>query len=177
MATILPVISMDLHHSYHGVYLFAWNTYKTVSVWLKGQSCPILKVYMYFFLYFECKFVYAVCKIIRPVVEYACPLWHNALTSDQAQQIEMVQKRAFRIIFPQTYPECVPTNIKTLTQRRDTICQSFFGKICISNDKLHYLINPTSTRKTCHSKKYSIPRCRTERFKNSFISYALYNYQ
>ena len=50
MATILPVISMDLHHSYHGVYLFAWNTYKTVSVWLKGQSCPILKVYLYFFL-------------------------------------------------------------------------------------------------------------------------------
>ena len=36
---------------------------------------------------------------IRPVLEYACQLWHTAITQKQCDQIERVHKRAFRIIF------------------------------------------------------------------------------
>ena len=40
---------------------------------------------------------------IRPVLEYACQLWHTAITQKQCDQIERVQKRAFRIIFGSMY--------------------------------------------------------------------------
>jgi len=36
---------------------------------------------------------------VRPVLEYACPAWHTSLTKEQSSQIELIQKRAFRIIF------------------------------------------------------------------------------
>lgn len=35
---------------------------------------------------------------IRPLVEYATPVWHPDLTFFQTSQIEMVQKRAIRLI-------------------------------------------------------------------------------
>ena len=37
--------------------------------------------------------------VIRPILEYACPAWHNSLTNEQSRQIESVQKRALSIIF------------------------------------------------------------------------------
>jgi hypothetical protein len=32
--------------------------------------------------------------IIRPAVEYACPVWQSSLTVDEHRQLEAVQKRA-----------------------------------------------------------------------------------
>ena len=34
---------------------------------------------------------------VRPVLEYACPAWRTSLTKEQSSQIELIQKRAFRI--------------------------------------------------------------------------------
>jgi len=36
---------------------------------------------------------------IRPILEYACPVWHSSLTVEHSNRIEAIQKRAFRIIF------------------------------------------------------------------------------
>ena len=38
-------------------------------------------------------------SVIRPALEYCVPVWHYALTKDQSQQIERIQKRAIHIIF------------------------------------------------------------------------------
>ena len=38
--------------------------------------------------------------LIRSVLEYCCPVWHNALLVKLSDSIERVQKRALRIIFP-----------------------------------------------------------------------------
>ena len=38
--------------------------------------------------------------LIRSVLEYCCPVWHNALPVKLSDSIERVQKRALRIIFP-----------------------------------------------------------------------------
>ena len=38
--------------------------------------------------------------LIRSVLEYFCPVWHNALSVKLSDSIERVQKRALRIIFP-----------------------------------------------------------------------------
>jgi len=37
--------------------------------------------------------------VIRPVAEYACPVWHSGLTVDQSDRIESIQRRAMKIIF------------------------------------------------------------------------------
>ena len=41
---------------------------------------------------------YIIC--IRPVVEYACEVFHNSLPQYLSDDLEKLQKRAFRIIFP-----------------------------------------------------------------------------
>ena len=38
-------------------------------------------------------------SVIRPVLEYAVPVWHHLLTKTQTNSIESVQKRALRIIY------------------------------------------------------------------------------
>ena len=38
--------------------------------------------------------------VVRPVLEYACPMWHTNLPIYLSENIEMVQKRAIRAIFP-----------------------------------------------------------------------------
>ena len=37
---------------------------------------------------------------VRPVLEYACPVWHSGLTVAQSDLLESVQKRAIRIVYP-----------------------------------------------------------------------------
>jgi len=39
-------------------------------------------------------------SVIRPVLEYAVPVWHHLLTKSQTDSIESVQKRALRIFYP-----------------------------------------------------------------------------
>ena len=36
--------------------------------------------------------------VIRSLLEYACPVWHNSLTKEQSDRIESIQKRALKII-------------------------------------------------------------------------------
>ena len=38
-------------------------------------------------------------SVIRPVIEYACPLWQSGLTNLQRNQLEAIKKRALRIIY------------------------------------------------------------------------------
>src|SRR5664279_6380164 len=41
------------------------------------------------------------CTVVRPVLEYACPVWHSSLTVAQSESdaLEQLQKRALRIIY------------------------------------------------------------------------------
>ena len=36
--------------------------------------------------------------VIRPVIQYACPVWHCSLTSEQSKPLEAVQRRALSLI-------------------------------------------------------------------------------
>ena len=40
-------------------------------------------------------------SLVRSILEYACPVWHTALPKYLSDKIEKVQKRAFRIIYPE----------------------------------------------------------------------------
>ena len=39
-------------------------------------------------------------SVVRPVLEYACPVWHTNLPKYLSDNIEMIQKSALKSIFP-----------------------------------------------------------------------------
>ena len=110
--------------------------------------------------------------IIRPVLEYACQVWHYNIQQYLCEDIEKIQKRALRIILAsQKYDEAlITTNITSLRDRREKLCEHFFEKN-INNENLKDLLPETilsgyDLRPIC---KYHNYVCRTERFKNSFL--------
>ena len=110
--------------------------------------------------------------IIRPVLEYACQVWHYNIQQYLCEDIEKIQKRAFGIILPwQNSDEAlITTNITSLRDRREKLCEHFFEKN-INNENLKDLLPQTilsgyDLRPIC---KYHNYVCRTERFKNSFL--------
>ena len=57
------------------------------------------------------------------VVEYACPVWHTNLPKYLSDNIEIIQKRCLKTIFPGfTYGDILQmVNIPTLHDRRNEI--------------------------------------------------------
>ena len=37
--------------------------------------------------------------MVRPILEYACPVWHASLISGESDLLEQIQKCALRIIY------------------------------------------------------------------------------
>ena len=60
------------------------------------------------------------CTCIRPITEYASPVFHDSLPAYLSNELEGVQKRAMRIIFPFcSYKESlVESNLIELSDRR-----------------------------------------------------------
>ena len=71
---------------------------------------------------------YFYISIVRPVLEYACQVWHSSLTKEQSTSIEKIQKRALRIIHGcDNYDHlCMVNNIAKLDSRRDELNKNFF---------------------------------------------------
>ena len=42
-------------------------------------------------------------SMIRPITEYAAPLWHSSLTNTESERLEKLQKRALGLILGTTY--------------------------------------------------------------------------
>ena len=85
------------------------------------------------------------------------------------------------IIFPGlTYTEALQkANIETLEDRRSKICKAFFQKIQNKDNVLNHLLprERDLTLRLRKTNKYELPKCRTERYKNTFIPFSLYNFQ
>ena len=67
---------------------------------------------------------------VRPVIEYATPVWHGCLTIEQSNRLELIQKRALRIIIGTnnytSYTEALElTGLPTLHSRRLQLCYKF----------------------------------------------------
>ena len=87
--------------------------------------------------------------IIRPVLEYACQVWHFNIQEYLSEDIEQIQRRALRILFPlMSYREVRDfTGIPLLKERRKTLCEQFFKKneLIKNNDKLSELLHHKAT--------------------------------
>ena len=68
------------------------------------------------------------CTCIRPVTEYGCPVFHDSLPNYLVTDIERIQKRAMRIIFPAlSYDESLSVaELVPLEARRQQLTDKLF---------------------------------------------------
>ena len=67
------------------------------------------------------------CSFIRPVLEYACPVWHFFLPVFLRDQIQQIQRRSVKIICPGlSYMDVLKElNLSALVDRREFLCKRF----------------------------------------------------
>ena len=119
--------------------------------------------------------------MIRSVLEYACPVWSTCLTKELSDDLESIQERACRIILPKVSYDSAreQLNLPLLSERRIDICKKLFVAMQNPDHRLHHLLPaPRSVGYGLrNAKKYPLPKCKTNRYKNSFVLYCLYNFQ
>ena len=119
--------------------------------------------------------VQSFCTCIRPITEYACPVFYDGLPVYRSNELEEVQKRALRIIFPFcSYNEAlVESGLTKLSERRQELVDKLFKEVLQNEqNKLHELL---PARNTCtlnlrNMRKFK-PVFKTNRFRNSFITF------
>ena len=113
--------------------------------------------------------------LIRSILECCCEVWNHVIPYYLSEELEKVQKRAMRIIFPgHSYDEALQlANCTRLSDRRNKICIKTLQKIVKSGGPLAEHV--TESRACAQQHKIrnlnhlSLYKCRTERFKNSFF--------
>jgi len=123
--------------------------------------------------------------VVRPILEYACPVWHSGLTNAQSDALESMQKRAMRIIYSEGTSfdyqfRLIIAGIDTLQDRREILSERFFNRqVLPSNSLLHHLLPDRRDNDTINSlrnpKLFSI-RAHTNKYQNSFLPYAVNNF-
>ena len=111
---------------------------------------------------------------IRPVAEYACQAYHNSLPAYLSDDLERIQRRALRIIYPFcSYREALTlSGLTSLKSRRESLTTRLFKEILEDpNHNLHGLLPPMNEtiRSLRQKRTFSIPRCKTKRYQSSFI--------
>jgi len=121
--------------------------------------------------------------VIRPVLEYACPVWHPSLTAAQTKSLESLQRRAMRIVFDDDdyTVSLIRAGLDTLETRREQLTERFFMRSVLPETScLHYLLpdkrDVSVTDRLRHAKTFQYPHFRTVKFRNSFIPYCLHLY-
>ena len=86
---------------------------------------------------------------VRSVLEYCCVVWHNALLAYLSSEIERVQMRVLRIIYPRSsYQEALQrAKIASVEDRRNELCMRVFDKITKGGPLSKHL---TPTRSIAH---------------------------
>ena len=125
----------------------------------------------------ECDSVIIYCSIIRSVLEYACPVWHPGLTVKQSDEIERVQRRCLKLIFPaSTYDEAlIKSGLEKLETRRENQTHELFVQIKSENHVLHSLLpyRDSSCLRTRNSYPFNIPITKSTRYGRAFIPYCI----
>ena len=117
---------------------------------------------------------------IWSIVEYASPLWHNALTTLQSKQLENIQKRVLRIVFPEaSYTEALNlAGLHTLESRRTSAATKFYHGTVAGNRISHllYANRQPPLGMNLRNRRMFAFRCKTSRFRNSLLPYGAANY-
>ena len=115
-------------------------------------------------------------KHVRSILEYAAPMWHSSLTQEDRLKLERVQKSALHIILGEKYKSYKHalrlTGTKTLFERRRKICLKF-AKKSVKHKKFKNWFKPNTNKTNTRQEhlKFKEVFCRTDRYKDSPISY------
>ena len=114
--------------------------------------------------------VYIYVAVIRPVLEYACPVWITSLPNYLSHAIEMIKKSVLRSIYPGLHYDdiLVIVSLQSLEKRRDNICKAYFNRLKCNTHRLNHLI---PDRRDVHyrlrnANVFPMPVTRTDRYKN-----------
>eukprot|EP00057_Strongylocentrotus_purpuratus_P023181 XP_011677655.1 PREDICTED: RNA-directed DNA polymerase from mobile element jockey-like [Strongylocentrotus purpuratus] len=109
---------------------------------------------------------------IRPTLEYCVPLWHSGITVQQSNNIEMIQKRALRIILSDQYVSyrnaLQKTELATLSERRDKLSLKFAESL---QRNFKDWLPEAQNQRLRRSNRLREIKCRTERFRNSALPF------
>jgi len=121
--------------------------------------------------------------VIRPVLEYACPVWHTSLTAAQMKALESLQRRALCIIYEDSdyMLLLIRAGFDTLEARREQLTERFFRRSVLRETScLHYLLpskrDVSVTSRLRHARTLELLKCRTVKFRHSLIPYCLDHY-
>jgi len=81
--------------------------------------------------------------VIRPVLEYACPVWHTSITNEQCIRLESIQKHTIHIMngITEDYATfCINNNLPSLYERRCELSKRFFQQNCTTFGQLFALL-------------------------------------
>ena len=89
------------------------------------------------------------CTFVRPLLEYAAPVWHPGLTIQQSDVLEQVQRQVLRVLLPDpSYSEARHiSRLPTLSERRTKLCLNFASGLARSTEFNHWL---PPRRGKCH---------------------------
>ena len=119
--------------------------------------------------------------VIRSVVEFAAPVWYTSTTAAHKEKLNQIQKRALRIISPDLPHKTAEhhLNIPPLNYRLETLCKNMFVQMCSVSHPLHDLLPLCKKSKYFLRNRHNfpLPKISSNRHKNSFVPYSLYNFQ
>ena len=114
---------------------------------------------------------------IRVILEQSCVIWHNAITQENTDDLERVQKNAFRIILGNkynSYEESLESlDLDKLNVRREKLAIKF-GSNCTTNPKTFKLFGQrkkTHKQKIRKENKFEVHKSKTQRMENSPVPY------
>ena len=112
------------------------------------------------------------CICIPPITEYICLAFRYSLPAYLSNELERVQKRAMRIIFPFfSYNESlVDSNVIKLSDRRQELVDKLFKEVIQSKQKKLYGLLPALLRTNLRNTRKFRPVFKTNRFRISFIT-------
>ena len=123
--------------------------------------------------------------LLRPITEYATPLWHSGLSKSDSNKLESLQKKAVGIILgtiyldhvryykvngqPVSYKSALKyLNIPSLAERRETLTSKFAIQT-FRNERHNNFFERKSYSRPGIRQKSTIqePTCNTERYRKS----------
>jgi len=127
----------------------------------------------------------AIGLTFSPVLEYCSCVWHHNITNKLSLQIELIQKRAIRIIFECTrgmpYRSALHcAALSSLHTRRIDQARQIFQSIMQPDSCIHALLpparDPNLVSRLRHARTLQVPSNRTKKYQ-SFLDYGLLHYQ
>ena len=114
---------------------------------------------------------------IRSQLEQSAVVWHSSLTDINKNDLERIQKSAFKIILGDKYrsyrKSLQELELDTLEQRRENLCLNFALK-AIENEKTKHMFplrNTKNKMKTRNEEIFEVQKANTNRLKDSAIIY------